>query len=150
MKHYFRKTEHNFKDVESALGNTLSKELKRLFVNLLKEPLWIAKQWHELMACIITGSHLYVAPQAAEDIEKEQGIPGGLKESSSKDKGRESVTSHGVEACKRRQRFEQQTEDGDSFQKQAEYKADEEGYDHQEHKTTRTTPAPLCPLRNGS
>ena len=44
------------------------------------------------MAFIITGSHLDVGPLTAEDSEKEQGMPEGFKEASSKGKGREPAT----------------------------------------------------------
>ena len=39
--------------------------------------------------------------------------------------------------------FQQHTQGRDSVEKEAEYVADEEGCDHQEDATTRTTPAPL-------
>ena len=44
------------------------------------------------MAFMITGGHLDVELQTAEDIKKAQGMPGGFKESYSKSKGREPVT----------------------------------------------------------
>ena len=44
------------------------------------------------MAFMITGRHLYVGPLTAEDIEKEQRMRAGFKQSSSKGKGREPVT----------------------------------------------------------
>ena len=44
IKHYLWKSEHNFKAEELDLSNTLSKELKRPFVNRLKEPRWIARE----------------------------------------------------------------------------------------------------------
>ena len=37
VKHYFWETEQNFKAEELDLSNTLSKELKRLFVNRVKD-----------------------------------------------------------------------------------------------------------------
>ena len=57
------------------------------------------------MAFMITGRHLYVGPLTAEDIVKEQEMPGGFKESSSKGKGREPVTPQRGEGSKRQQRF---------------------------------------------
>ena len=92
IKHYLWKSEHNFKAEELDLSNTLRKELKRRFVNRLKEPPWIAREWDELMAFMITGRHLDMGPLTAEDMEKEQSMPGEFKESSSKGKGREPVT----------------------------------------------------------
>ena len=71
IKHYLWKTEHNFKAEELDLRNTLSKELKRPFINWLKEPPWMAREWDELMAFMITGHHLDVGPLTAEDIKKE-------------------------------------------------------------------------------
>ena len=44
IKHYSWKGEHNFKAEELDLSNTLSKELKRPFVNRLKEQPWIARE----------------------------------------------------------------------------------------------------------
>ena len=93
------------------------------------------------MAFMITGCHLYVGPLTAEDIVKEQRIPGGFKESSRTGKGREPVTPQRVEGTKRQQRVQQQTEGGDSLHKEAEYEADEAVSDHHEDQTTRTTPA---------
>ena len=98
------------------------------------------------MACMITSRHLDVGPLTAEDIEKEQSIPGGFKESSSKGKGREPVTPQRGEGSKRQQCFQQQTEGGDSVEKEAEYKADEEGSDHHQDEISRTRPAPPGPL----
>ena len=94
------------------------------------------------MAFMITGRHLDVGPLTAEDIEKEQKMPGGFKESSSKGKGCEPVTPQRGEGRKRQQRFQQQTEGGDSVEKEAEYEADKEGSDHHEDETMSTTPAP--------
>ena len=70
IKHYLWKSEHNFKAEKFDRCNTLSKELKRPFDNRLKEPPWIAREWDELMAFMITGRHLYVGLLTAEDIEK--------------------------------------------------------------------------------
>ena len=44
IKHYLWKSAHNFKAEELDLSNTLSKELKRPFVNGLKDPPWIARE----------------------------------------------------------------------------------------------------------
>ena len=68
------------------------------------------------MAFMITGRHLDVGPLTAEHIENEQGMPGGFKESSGKGKGGEPVTAQQGERSKRQQRFQQQTEDGDSVE----------------------------------
>ena len=65
------KSEHNFNTEELDLSNTLSKELKRPFVNRLKKPPWLDKEWDELMAFMITGRHLDVGPLTAAVIEKE-------------------------------------------------------------------------------
>ena len=75
IKHYLWNSEHNFEAKELDLSNTLSKQLKRPFVNRLKEPPWIAREWDELMGFMITGRHLYVGPLTADNIEKEQRIP---------------------------------------------------------------------------
>ena len=150
IKHYLWKSEHNFKAEELDLSNTLSKELKRPLVNRLKEPPWIAREWDELMAFMITGRHLDMGPLTAEDIEKEQSMPGEFKESSSTGKGREPVTPQRGEGSKRQQRSQQQTEGGDSVEKEAEYEADEEGSDHNEDETTRTTPTPPGPPGDSS
>ena len=80
IKHYLWQSEHNFKAEQLDLTNTLRKELKRPFVNRLKEPPWIAREWDEIMAFMITGRHLDVGPLTAEDIEKEQSMPGEFKE----------------------------------------------------------------------
>ena len=109
ITHYLWESEHNFKAEELDPRNTLSKELKRPFVNRLKEPPWLAREWDELMAFMITSRHLDVRPLTAEDIEKEQRMPGGFKESSSKGIGREPVTPQRGEGSKRQQRFQQQT-----------------------------------------
>ena len=93
IKHYLWKSEHNFNAEELDLSNTLRKELKRRFVNRLKEPPWIAREWDELMAFMITGRHLDMGPLTAEHIEKEPSMPGEFKESCSKGKGREPVTA---------------------------------------------------------
>ena len=45
------------------------------------------------MCFMITGRHLDVGPLTTEGIEKEQGMPGGYTESSSKGKGRVPVTA---------------------------------------------------------
>ena len=44
------------------------------------------------MAFMSSDRHVNVGPLTAEDIDKEQALPGGFKESSSKGKGREPVT----------------------------------------------------------
>ena len=80
VKHYLWKTEHNVKAEELDLSDTLRKELNRPFVNWVKEPPDIAKEWDELMTFMITGRHLDMGPLTAEDIEKQQGMPGGFKE----------------------------------------------------------------------
>ena len=100
--------------------------MKRPFVNRLKEPPCIAREWDELMAFMISGRHLYMGPRSAKDIEKELGMPGGLWESSSEGKGREPVTPQQAEGSKRQQRFQEQTAGRDSLQKEAEYIADEQ------------------------
>ena len=82
------------------------------------------------MAFMITGRHLNVGPLTAEDIEKEQRMPGGFKESSRKGKVREPVTPQRGDGSKPQQRFQQQSEGGDSVEKEAEYEADEEGSEH--------------------
>ena len=102
------------------------------------------------MAFMITGRYLHLGPLTTEDIEKEQGMPGGLKQSSSKDKAHEPVTPQGGESSKRQRRFQEQTEGGDSVEKEAEYEADEEGFEHQQDETTRTTPAPPVPPEDTS
>ena len=142
IKHYLCKSQHNFKAEEIDLRNTCSKELKRPFVNRLKAPPCIAREWDKLMAFMITGSHLDVGTLTAADIEKEQKKPGGFKDSSSKGKGREPVPPQRGEGSKRQQHFQQQTEGADSVEKEAEYETDEEGSDHHEDERTRTTPAP--------
>ena len=53
----------------------------------------------------MTGSHVDVGSLTAEDIEKEQGMSGGFKKSSTKGKGREAVTPHCGEGSKRQQPF---------------------------------------------
>lgn len=49
--------------------------MKRPFGNLRKEPRWIAREWDELIAFIITGRCLYVGPLTAEDIDKGKEYP---------------------------------------------------------------------------
>ena len=71
------------------------------------------------MAFMIPGRHLDVGPLTAADIEKEQTMPGGFKQSSSKGKGREPVTPQRGEGSKRQQSLQQQTEGGDSVEKEA-------------------------------
>ena len=102
------------------------------------------------MAFMITGRHLDMGPLTAEDIEKEQRMPGGFQETSTKVKGREPVTPQRGEGSKCQQRFQQQTEGGDSVEKEAEYEADEEGSDYHEDETTRTTLAPPGPPADSS
>ena len=63
---------------------------------------------------MITGRHPDVWTMTADDMQREQGMPGGFKESSSKGRGREPVTPQGGESSKHQQRFQQQTEGGDS------------------------------------
>ena len=93
--------------------------MKCPFVNRLQEPPWIAKEWDELMASMTTGRHLDVGPLTAEDIEKDQGMSGGCKESSSKGKGREPVTPYRGEGSKGLQCFQQHTEGTESVEKEA-------------------------------
>ena len=93
VKHYLWKTEHNFKAEELDRSNTVSKELKGPFVNRLQDPSWIHMEWDELMAFMIPGRHLDLVPLTTRDIDKEPGMPGGFKESSSTGKGHESVTT---------------------------------------------------------
>ena len=92
LKHYFCTTDHDFQAEELDLHSACIKESKRPFVNWLKEPPCIAREWNELMAFMITSRHLDVGLLTAEDIDKEQEIPGGIKESSSKGKGLVAVT----------------------------------------------------------
>ena len=132
------------------MSNTLSKELKRPFVNRMNEPPWIARESDELMAFMITGRHLDVGLLTAEDIEKEQGMPGGFKESSSKGEGRERITPQRGDSSKRQQPFKQLTEGWDSVEKEVEYEADEKVSDHQDDETIRTTPGPPGPPRDSS
>ena len=68
VKHYLCISEHNFQAADVDLSNTLRKELKRQFINRLTEPPWIARKCDELMACMITGRHLYVGLLTAEAI----------------------------------------------------------------------------------
>ena len=150
IKHYLWNSVHNFKAEELDLSNTLSKELKRPFVNRPKEPPWRAREWDELIAFMITGHHLDVGPLTAEDIAKEQRTLGGYKDSTRKGKGREPETPQRGEGSKPQQSFQQQTEGGDAVEKEAEYEADEEGSDHHEDATTRTTPAPSGPPGDSS
>ena len=70
IKHYLWQSEDNFKTEEFDLRNTLSIELKRPLVNWLKVPPWIAREWDELMAFMITRRHLDVGPLTAEDMRK--------------------------------------------------------------------------------
>ena len=105
VKHYSWKTEHHFKAEELDLTNSWSRELKSPFVNRLQEPPWIPKQWHELMAFLITGRHLYVGPLTAKDIGIEKGMPDRFKESSSEGKGREPVTPQREQCSKHQQRI---------------------------------------------
>ena len=143
-------TEHNLKAVELDLRNTMSKEWKCALVKRLKEQPCIDREWDELRAFMIPGVDLNVGPQTAEDIEKERGMPGGFQESSSKGKALEPVTPQRGEGSQRHQRFQQQTEDGDSVQKEAEYRADERGSDHTEDESTRTTSTPTGPPGDSS
>ena len=90
------------------------------------------------MAFMIPGCHLGGEPLTMEDIANELGIPGGFKESSSKGKVCYPVTPQRGGGNKHQQRFQLQTEGGDSVKKVAEYEADEEESDHQEDENTRT------------
>ena len=58
------------------------------------------------MALMITGRHLNVGPLTTEDIEKEQRMLGGFKESSSKGQEREPVTPQQGDGSKCQQRFQ--------------------------------------------
>ena len=78
LKHYVWTTEHDFQAEELDLRNVCRKESKRPFVNWLKAPPCIAREWNELMAFMITSRHLDVGLLTAEVIEKEQEIPGGI------------------------------------------------------------------------
>ena len=127
---------------ELYLCNNWSKELKCTFVNPQTKPPCICREWDEPMSFIIPGRHLYVGPLRPAYIEKYQGMPRGFKESSSKSKGREPVTPHREEGSKHQHRFQPQTEGGDSLEKEAEYKTDDEGSDHAEDNITSTTTAP--------
>ena len=122
------------------MRNTCTKEQKRAFVNRLKEPLWIAREWDKVMAFMISGRHLDVGLLITEDMENERGMAGGCEESSSKGKGREPVTRQRGDGSKRHLRIQERTEGGDLVEKEVAYEADEEGSDHQEDATTRTTP----------
>ena len=102
------------------------------------------------MAFMITGRHLYVWPLTAEDIEQEQGLPGGFKQSCSKGKVRERVTPQREGGRKRQLRVQQQTEGGDSVEKEAEYAADEDGSDQHEDEPVRTIPLPPGPPGDSS
>ena len=102
-KHYLWTREHNFKVEELDLSDTWSRELKYQLVNRLTKAPWITREWDELMAFIITGRHVVVVPLTGEDIEKDQGMPGGLKELSSRCKGREPVTPQCCEGRKHQQ-----------------------------------------------
>ena len=75
---------------------------------------------------------------------------GRFDESSSKGKGSESVTLQREEGSKRQERFQHQTEGGDSVEKQAEYEAYEQGSDHQQDETCRPTPAASGPTGDSS
>ena len=130
VKQYLWEHEHNFKGEELDLSNTFSKELKPPFVKRLKEPPWIGREWDELMPVMITGRHLYMRPLTTEDIEKERGMAGGFRESSSNGKWREPVTSQRGEGSQHQQRFQQETEGGGSVETEAECEADQEGSDH--------------------
>ena len=77
-------------------------------------------------------------------------MAGGFRESSSKGKERERVTPQRGEGSTRQQCFRQQTEGGDSVEKEAQYEADEEGSDHHEDETTKPTPAPPGPPGDSS
>ena len=60
IKDYFCKRGHNFKAEELDLCNTWSKKLKSAFVNWLKELPYIAREWNELMAFMLTCRHLEI------------------------------------------------------------------------------------------
>ena len=69
-KHCFCKNEPKFKVEEFDVSNTLSKELKHPWVNPLKDTPWVATEWDEVIALIITGRQLDVVRLIVEDIEK--------------------------------------------------------------------------------
>ena len=94
---------------------------------------------------MITGSHLNMGPLTSQDIEKEQGMSGGFKESLSNSKPHKPVTLRHGEGSKHHQRSQQQTDGEDSVETEAAYVADQQGSDYQQHETTRTTP-----IRSGS
>ena len=77
-------------------------------------------------------------------------MPGGFNESSRQGKRCVPVTPQRVEGSKRQQRFRQQTEGGDSVEKEAEYVAVQEGSNRHEDETTRTTTAPQGPPGDSS
>ena len=97
------------------------------------------------MAFMITGGHLDMRLLIPVDIENEQGMAVGFHESSSNGKERKPGTLQLREGSKRHQRSQQQTEGKDSVETEAEYDADEQGSDHQDHETTRITPVPSGP-----
>ena len=77
------------------------------------------------MACIITGTNWYVGPLTAEDIEKQQGMFGGLREKSRKGNLREHGTEQRGEGSVRQQPLQQQTEGGASVENEVESEAGE-------------------------
>ena len=76
------------------------------------------------MAFMNPGRHFDVRQLTVEDIEKEQGLPGRFKESSSQGKGGEPVTPQRVQGSMRQQPFQHRTEGGDSVEMQPECEAD--------------------------
>ena len=77
------------------------------------------------MAFMIYSRHLDVGPLITEDMENEPGMAGECEESSSKGTGREPVTPQRGDGSKRHLCFQEQTEGGDSVEKDVEYEADE-------------------------
>ena len=150
VKDYLWKTEHDFKAEELDLRDTFSKELTSPLVNRLKDPPRIAREWDERMAFMITVRHLVVGPPTAEDIKTEQGMPGGFTESARKGNVSEPETPQRGEGSNRQQRLTQQTQVGDSVEKEAAYAANKQGSDHRQHETTRATPARPGPLGDSS
>ena len=81
------------------------------------------------MPFMITGRHLDMGLLTAEDIEKQQQMPGGFKAWSRKGKVCEPVTLQRVEGSRRQQCFQQQTGGRESVEKEAEYEADQQSSD---------------------
>ena len=70
FKHYVWTTNNDFKAEKLDLSNMFSEEFKHPFVNRLKQPLGIPREWDELIAIRITGGHLAVGPLTTVDREK--------------------------------------------------------------------------------